>query len=178
MINMEAANQATFFTGANYMGLSADAHRMLADEGFGTAESLVVGTKDFWDSLFSQLAKPRLAAVFNNADPPQWTGEYGQEPRPTINTTSQEKLRRASVAVMFYTQVGRPLQLDMFTKTKIDCIYEHVKKLKARKSDTSEHVVPVLGNGMQIQKYLHAFQQYCRSKDGCMDIPVKLAWIL
>ena len=114
------AGQTVFFTSADRMGLSADAREMLADEGLDTAEDLKVGTKEVWDNFFVTMAKPKLQEVQNNA------GTYHQVPRPHIIAASHKKLRKASVAIMFYDQVGRPL-LSYLRRQKVGKINEEVK---------------------------------------------------
>ena len=61
----------------------------------------------------------------------------------------------------------------------IEIIYRNVRRAKAKKDSSHDLVAEILGNGKNIQAYPHAIIQYCRSREGSMEIPVKLlAWVL
>ena len=173
---LTAAQQVTFFTNADRIGLSDDAHTLLIDEGIGEAHLLTNCTKDFSDNFFNEMQKPKLVEITPaaNGNP----AVFQSQPRPRINAYSQDRLQRASIAVKYYELVNRPLQLTLLTNAMIDIIYEHVVRLKAVSSTDAEHPVPVMGTGSSIQKFLQAFQQFLKVKIRPMSIPVKLAWII
>ena len=170
------AQQAQFFTSADRIGLSAGASALLTEEGIDTPDKLVIGTKDFWDNFFLEMQKPKLVQTQAAAEGIQ--AVYQSQPRPRITAYNQDRLRRSSIAVMYYDLVNRDLQLSLLTNSMIDIIYEHVIRLKAAATTDSDHAVPVMGSGSSIQKYLQAFQQFLKVKIGSMRIPVKLAWII
>src|SRR5210317_240275 len=179
---LSAANQTTFFTANDRCNLSAAARQLLVEEGIGTIESLSIGTKDFWDNFFAEMQKPKLVliapAVPAQGGNPGQAAQYQSQPRPRITAYSQDRLRRASLAVQYYNLVERPLTLTLVTTSMIDIIYEHVRKLKNSATNDTDHIVPVMGSGSSIQKYLQAFHQFLKTKVGSMDIPIKLAWVI
>ena len=173
---LTAAQQQTLFTDPDHLGLSNNAADLLIDEGLATIQSLHMGTKDFWDNFFAEMQKSRLVEITPaaNGNP----AVFQSQPRPRITAASQDRLRRASVAVKYYDMVGRELTMPLMTMAMIDIIYEHVERLKRSATTELDHPVPVMGNGSNFQKFLQAFQQFLKVKIGSMIIPVKLAWII
>ena len=140
---LTAAQQQTFFTDPDRMGLSNEAADLLSDEGLPTIESLHIGTKTFWDNFFAEMQKPRLVEITPAAG--NTPAVFQNQPRPRITAASQDKLRKASVAVKYYNLVGRQLTLPLLTMTMINVIYEHVERLRQAATTESDHPVPVMG---------------------------------
>ena len=153
----------TFFEDANYLGFVTRTVAQLKLEGLESPNDLVDFDKKSLETVCSNLRKPGKTKGRGNV-------LVDQEPF-FVSAKSIMRLTVALEVARYYETVGRPMDVDNMTWTRMKSFDVQWKALKDRK-DSTKPDIPKLTKGLSVPKWIESFKLYCRAVIGARGIPI------